>query len=121
MLERAPSEINGRVFNIGSSEHNYQVLSLAYIVRESIPFPIELDVVPDDSDVRNYNVSFARAEQDLGFRARHTPADGAREIYEALKLGRVDTGIKTVTVKWYQYIMEAKRLVDALEIDGRLL
>ena len=121
LLDRAASEINGRVFNIGSSEHNYQVLSLAYIVRESLPFPITLDIVPDDSDARNYNVSFDRAERDLGFRARHSPAHGAREIYEALKLGRVDTGMKTITVHWYQHIMEAKQLVDSLAIDGRLL
>ena len=69
----------------------------------------------------DYHVSFTRAERDLGFRAVHTPAEGAREIYEALKLGRVDTGIRTVTVKWYQHIMDAKRLVDELEIAGRLL
>jgi nucleoside-diphosphate-sugar epimerase len=121
MLDRQPSLINGRVFNIGNSEHNYQVLSLAYIVRENIPFPIELDVVPDDSDARDYRVSFDRAEQELGFKVERTPADGAREIYEALKLGRVDTGPKTVTVKWYQHIMDAKRLVDGLAINGRLL
>ncbi|HWI16886.1 MAG TPA: SDR family oxidoreductase [Vicinamibacterales bacterium] len=121
VLERAPSEVGGRVFNIGSSEHNYQVLSLAYIVRENIPFPIELDVVPDDSDARNYNVSFTRAEKELGLKPLRSPADGAREIYEALKLGRTDTGIKTVTVKWYQHIIDAKRLVDELSIGGRLL
>jgi nucleoside-diphosphate-sugar epimerase len=121
VLGSPASVVNGHVFNIGSSEHNYQVLSLAYIVRENIPFPIELDVVPDDSDARNYNVSFTRAEQVLGFAPSQTPADGAREIYEALKLGRVDTGIKTVTVKWYQHIMEAKSLVDSLAMKGRLL
>jgi nucleoside-diphosphate-sugar epimerase len=121
VLEQAPSTVNRKVFNIGSSAHNYQVLSLAYIVRETIPYPIELDIVPDDSDVRNYNVSFTRAEQELGFKAALTPADGAREIYDALKLGRVDTGIKTVTVKWYQHIIEAKALVDNLSIGGRLL
>lgn len=120
-LDLPASVINGRMFNVGSSEHNYQVLSLAYIVRENIPFPIALDVVPDDSDARDYRVSFDRAEKDLGFRAQHTPADGAREIYEALKLGRVDTGPKTITVKWYQHIMDAKRLVDGLAIGGRLL
>lgn len=121
LLERTPAEISGRVFNIGTTEHNYQVLSLAYIVRQSLPFPVELDLIPDDSDVRNYHVSFKRAEQELGFRARKTPEDGALEIYEALKLGRIDTGIKTVTVKWYQHLMDAKRLVDGLQIDGRLL
>ena len=121
LLAPAPSAINGKIFNIGSSEHNYQVLSLAYIVRENLPFPIQLDIVPDDSDVRDYQVSFKRAEQELGFQARHSPAQGTREIYEALKTGRVDTGAKTITVKWYQHIMDAKRLVDSLAIDGRLL
>jgi nucleoside-diphosphate-sugar epimerase len=121
MLERPASQVNKHVFNIGSTEHNYQVLSLAYIVRENIPFPIELDVVPDDSDARDYRVSFERAERDLGLQVSRTPADGAREIYEALKLGRVDTGPKTITVKWYQHIIDAKRLVDGLAIDGRLL
>jgi hypothetical protein len=52
---------------------------------------------------------------------QYAPADGAKEIYEALKLGRVDTGLKTITVKWYQHIMEAKRLADSLAIGGRLL
>ena len=121
LLDRPAAVINGQVFNIGSSEHNYQVLGLAYLVRESLPFPVQLDVVPDDSDARDYQVSFQRAEQELGFRARYGPADGVREIYDALKLGRVDTGIKTVTVKWYQHIIEAKRLVDTLAMDGRLL
>lgn len=121
VLESPASTVNGHVFNIGSSVHNYQVLSLAYIVRENIPFPIELDIVPDDSDARNYNVSFTRAEQVLGFAPSRSPADGAREIYDALKLGRVDTGIRTVTVKWYQHIMEAKSLVDSLAMKGRLL
>lgn len=121
LLDQPASTVNRQVFNIGSSDHNYQVLSLAYIVRETVPFAIDLEIVPDDSDARNYHVSFSRAEQELGFRTRHTPADGAREIYEALKLGRVDTGMKTVTVKWYQHIMDAKTLVDTLSIDGRLL
>lgn len=121
MLDRPASLINRKVFNVGKTENNYQVLSLAYIVRENIPFPIELDVVPDDSDARDYRVSFDRAESDLGFSVEYSPADGTREIYEALKLGRVDTGLKTITVKWYQHIMDAKRLVDGLAIDGRLL
>jgi nucleoside-diphosphate-sugar epimerase len=120
-LEQPAATINRHVFNIGSSAHNYQVLSLAYIVRENIPFPIELDVVPDDSDARDYQVSFARAERDLGLTVSRSPADGTREVYEALKLGRIDTGPKTITVKWYQHLIEAKRLVDGLSIGGRLL
>ena len=121
VLELPASTVSGHVFNIGSNEHNYQVSSIAYIVRESIPLPIEVIPVLEDRDTRDYRVSFDRAERVLGYRAQFGPADGAREIYEALKLGRVDTGPRTVTVKWYQHIMDAKRLVDALAIEGRLL
>ena len=64
LLDRAASEVNTRVFKIGSSEYNYQIRSLAYIVRENVPFPIELKIVPDASDARNYYVSFTRAEPD---------------------------------------------------------
>jgi nucleoside-diphosphate-sugar epimerase len=121
VLAQPASTVNGQVFNVGSNEHNYQVSSIAYIVRESIPLPIEVIPVLEDRDNRDYRVSFDRAERELGFRAKYGPADGAREIYNALKLGRVDTGPKTITVKWYQHIMDAKRLVDALAIEGRLL
>lgn len=120
-LDAGAGLVNGQVFNVGSSAHNYQILSLAYIVRENLPFPITLDVVPDDSDARDYSVSFEKVARALGFEPQFTPADGVREIYDALKLGRIDTDIKTITVRWYQHIMEAKRLVDTLSIDGRIL
>ena len=115
------SLVNGQVFNVGSSEHNYNILSLAYIVRENIPFPVEIEVVPDDVDKRDYNVSFDKINSVLGFKPAYSPADGVREIYQALKQGTLDTGIKTVTVKWYKHILEAKKLVDSLVMDGRLL
>lgn len=121
VLDLQPSIVNGRVFNIGSNENNYQILNLAYIVRENIPFPVELEIVPDDSDVRNYHVSFTKAEKELGLKPTKSPADGVREVYHSLKLGRIDTGLKTITVKWYQHILEAKRLVDNLSVDGQLL
>jgi nucleoside-diphosphate-sugar epimerase len=121
VLDAAPNDVNSHIFNVGSSTHNYQILSLAYIVRENLPFPVALDVVPDDSDARNYSVSFEKIHRVLGYSPQVSPADGVREIYEALKLGRIDTDIKTVTVKWYQHLMEAKRLVDTLAIDGRIL
>ena len=113
--------VNGEVFNIGSSEYNFQLLSLAHIVRETLPIFIVLDILPNDHDVRNYKVSFEKVARILAFAPRYTPADGALEIYQALKSGRIDTGIKTITVRWYQHLMEAKHLGDALSMDDRTL
>ena len=119
VIESDNSKVNGEVFNIGLS--NFQIKNLAYLVREELPFPIEIDTAPDDPDKRDYNVVFEKAEKVLGFKAKTSVTDGIKEIYLALKAGKVDTGIKTVTVQWYRNIIEAKKLLDEIELDGRVI
>jgi len=117
---QAPAErVSGEVFNIG--QENAQVLSIAYIVREALPFPLQIEIAPDDPDRRDYNVCFAKAKQQLGFEAEHTIAAGVREIYEALKTGAVENGPKTSTVKWYRNVLDAQKLVESITLNGRLL
>tara|TARA_Y100001936_G_scaffold110127_1_gene108242 strand:- start:5080 stop:6114 length:1035 start_codon:yes stop_codon:yes gene_type:complete len=121
LIDRDPSIINGQKFNVGNSEHNFNILSLAYVVRENIPFPIEIEVVPDDEDKRNYNVSFEKIKKVLGFEPKLTPGYGVKEIYEGLKQGFVDTDERTVTVAWYKHIISSKQLIDSLIINDRIL
>jgi nucleoside-diphosphate-sugar epimerase len=119
VLGADPRVVNGEVFNVG--QQNTQILSLAYIVRENIPFPIELQVVPDDPDKRDYNVSFDKFAKALSYRAEKTPADGVREIYEALKTGKTSADPTTYTVSWYKKIVEAQQLLNSVILNGRLL
>jgi nucleoside-diphosphate-sugar epimerase len=116
----APTDvINGQVFNLGLT--NYQVLSIAYLVRETLPFRIEIEVAPDDADKRNYNVSFEKIKRVLGFEAKHSIPDGIREIYESLKSGETEASAKTSTVGWYRTIIDADRLLNQVRLNGRLL
>jgi len=119
LLKSDAAQVNGEIFNVGAT--NSQILNLAYIVRENIPFPVEMQVVPDDADKRNYNVSFDKIRKRLGYAAKYTPADGVREIYEALKTGRTAPDPQTYTVSWYKQILEAKALIDRVTNNGRLL
>jgi nucleoside-diphosphate-sugar epimerase len=119
VIEAPRETVTGQVFNIG--KQNAQVLSIAYIVRETLPFPLQIEVAPDDADRRDYNVSFAKAKRLLGFEAERTIADGAREIYEALKTGVVENGPKTSTVRWYRNVIEAQKLLESVALNGRLL
>jgi nucleoside-diphosphate-sugar epimerase len=119
VLRADPAAVAGEVFNVGAQ--NTQILSLAYVVRENIPFPIELQVVPDDPDKRDYNVSFGKIADRIGYRTEITPDQGVREIYEALKTGQVSADPTTYTVAWYKKIIEAQRLVDSVKLNGRLL
>ena len=111
--------INKEIFNVGLD--NYQIKNLAYLVREQLPIDIEIDLAPDDADKRDYNVDFSKVKNVLGFEAKKTIIDGINEIYAALKSGNVDTSIKTVTVSWYRNILDAKKLLDTIELNGRII
>lgn len=112
-------KINKEVFNIGLD--NFQIKNLAYLVREELPFPVEIDMAPDDADKRDYNVVFSKAESILGFKAETNVIQGIKEIYLALKSGSVDVGPKTITVQWYRNILDAKALLDSVVLDGRII
>ena len=112
-------KINKEVFNIGLD--NFQIKNLAYLVREELPFPVEIDIAPDDADKRDYNVVFSKAESVLGFKAETNVIQGIKEIYLALKSVSVDVGPKTITVQWYRNILDAKALLDSVVLDGRII
>ena len=106
VIEADPEKVSGEIFNVGRT--NLQIGSLAEIVRQSLPVPVTIEVAPDNPDKRDYNVSFEKARNVLGFEAETTIEAGVKEIYEALKSGRIEHTTKTRTVDWYQSILEVK-------------
>ena len=111
--------VNQEIFNVGLD--NFQIKNLAYLVREELPFPIEIDTAPDDADKRDYNVVFQKAHERIGFKAEVSIFQGIKEIYLALKSGKVDVGPRTITVQWYRNILDAKDLLDTILLDGRVI
>jgi nucleoside-diphosphate-sugar epimerase len=116
----APREtVSGQAFNVGSTDQNYQIYRIAQMVRDVVPHT-ELEIVPDDPDKRSYNVSFEKIERVLGFRAEKTPYEGIVEVKQALEQGRVDDSIRTKTVHYYQYLLEAERLLQEVTYNGKV-
>ena len=111
--------VNQEVFNIGLD--NFQIKNLAYMVRDILPFQIEIDIAPDDADKRNYNVEFSKAKEKLRFLGEVSVEKGIQEIYQALKVGKVDVGTRTVTVSWYKNILESNKLIKSIELNGRVI
>ncbi len=119
-LEADAATVQKQAFNVGSDEQNYQVKTIAAMVAQGVP-GTSIEVVPDDPDKRTYQTSFAKIKEVLGFEPVHTVPAAVTEIYDALRLARMDDGIKTKTLAFYRYLLEAERLVRELSIGGRLL
>ena len=119
VINAETKKVAGEVFNIGFD--NFQIKNLAYLVRENLPMPIDIDLAPDDVDKRDYNVLFEKASKQIGFKATTNVSVGIIEIYKALKSGAVDTGQKTITVQWYRNILEAQKLLEQVTLNGRVI
>lgn len=120
-LESDRQLVNGQIFNVGSDDQNVQVFDLAKMVAESIRLPFTFEWY-GSADMRSYRVSFDKIKQQLGYKTNYTPREGAREVFDALKEGRLNPDdLRTITVKWYKYLLEAHKLVKDLEVNGALL
>lgn len=118
VIQSEDKNVNKEVFNVGLD--NFQIKNLAYLVRENIPVKVEIDFAPDDADKRDYNVSFDKAKK-IGVLPEYSIEKGIIDIYRGIKLGKVETGTKTITVQWYKSILEANKLIETIKFKGRIL
>jgi nucleoside-diphosphate-sugar epimerase len=121
VLESDRKLANGQTFNVGSNEQNLQIFDLAKMVAESIHVPFNFEWY-GSPDMRSYKVSFDRIKERIGYKTSYTPKEGAKEVFDALKEGKLNPDDpRTITVKWYKHLLEEHKLVSDLEINGALL
>lgn len=119
-LEAEAGKVSGQVFNVGSNDGNYQILPLGKLVAKAVGKPFEYDWY-GSPDSRSYTVNFDKIRDVLGFKPEFDAADGARQVYQALAIGAVDSGPKTNTVGWYKHLLEGGEDSRQLELDGLLI
>ncbi|MCB1884287.1 MAG: SDR family oxidoreductase [Geminicoccaceae bacterium] len=119
MLQADRDAVNGRIFNVGSSENSYQLGPLAERVAAAVPRKVAIEWY-GDADHRSYQVGFDRI-QGLGWRAERVAEDGVLEIVERLEAGTLDKTKETITLGWYQELIGWQKKIREIEIDGCLI
>jgi nucleoside-diphosphate-sugar epimerase len=87
VLEAPGLEVSGQIFNVGDDRLNHTLTAVAEHIREVFP-GIRVEQV-DNTDHRNYRVSFKKIRERLGFTCSKTLADGIFELKNALTTGVV--------------------------------
>ena len=72
------------VFNVGSTDSNYQISEVAKLIQEEVP-GTEICETPGSSDARNYNCIFDKIHKKLNFKPEISVRDGVREIARYVK------------------------------------
>jgi nucleoside-diphosphate-sugar epimerase len=117
VLEADVERVRGEVFNVGSNDQNFQVYQLAKLIGDSVGEPYEIEWY-GEPDTRSYRVDFSKIAEVLGFKARYTPAEGAREIYEGLKDGIISDCEEAYVIKWYKRLLESGLMAERLIRSG---
>jgi len=121
VIEADPELVKGQVFNAGSDEQNIQIYDLAKLVAESINLPFNYEWY-GSPDKRSYRVSYNKIKETLNFKPQYTPKRGAKEVFTALKEGKLNPDDpRTITVKWYKHLLKTHAFIENIEINGVIL
>ncbi len=120
MLEADADPINGEVFNVGSSENNYQLRQLAEEIAQALPIDVRIEWV-GDPDTRSYRVNCDKIGRLLNWRPKRTVKDGVREIYDALFTGKLARNPQTITLTWYQELSKWHKIIQEREMYGGII
>lgn len=81
----APKEkVDGEVFNVGSTDLNYQISKVGEIVASEIPNS-KMETVDKEVDARNYRVSCDKIARVLGYEAEYDVRTGVREMADTIR------------------------------------
>jgi nucleoside-diphosphate-sugar epimerase len=86
VLAASTEKVCGRVFNVGSTDQNFQKQQLVDMIRPYAKDAV-VEFVRKQEDPRDYRVCFSRIEQTLGFRITRTVADGIEEVVQLVRTG----------------------------------
>ena len=117
---RAPRQaIHAQAFNVGADDENYQVRTLAQMVKETVP-NCEVEISGKAShDPRNYRVNFNKLAQAIpSFYPKWSVRAGAWQLYlayRATRLSREDFESRTFTrVKQLRHLLASGELDETL-------
>ncbi|HET9848891.1 MAG TPA: NAD(P)-dependent oxidoreductase [Candidatus Dormibacteraeota bacterium] len=111
--------VHAQAFNVGAQGENYQVRTLAEIVRETVP-GCEIELAGQAThDPRNYQVDFHKLETALpGFYPRWTARSGAWQLYLAYRAAGLS--LEDFESRKYSRLKQLEYLIDRGQLDETL-
>jgi nucleoside-diphosphate-sugar epimerase len=112
-------KINKKIFNVGSNEQNYQVFQVANQMKRHFS-DLTIEVTPDDPDQRSYKVNFDLFQKSFGYVSKKNIDDGIIEVKTALEKGEITDDIRTNTLWYYRYLLDAEKILSKVKLKNKL-
>ena len=120
VIKSPKDKVSGEMFNVGSDNQNYQILQLAKEIAKALNIPFKKQWY-GDPDSRSYKISFKKIKDTLGYNTKISVSSSAKEINNALKSRKTTDSLKTKTVEWYKYLLDAQKITNSVAINNKIL
>jgi len=106
VLQAEEGIVKREIFNIGSPDQNYQLYNIGELIRNMAP-DVDIEIVKDIVDNRNYRVRFDKSEEYLGFRCKNQILDEIVKMKDYILTTR-DININDSRFSNYKSFISAK-------------
>ena len=89
VIESAEEKVKSNVFNVGTTEENYNKGMIIDEVCKVVP-NVKVKYIDMNEDPRDYRVNFDKIKNELGFTITKKVPEGIKEIYTLMKTGIID-------------------------------
>lgn len=117
-LDAPLQAVSGEILNAGDDRLNYTLGQIAAIIRDEFP-GTRVETV-ENTDRRNYRVSFAKIRERVGFEATRTIEDGVRELKQALEAGLIGN-YQNAFYSNIQFIRERGKVDSGNEVSSKVM
>jgi nucleoside-diphosphate-sugar epimerase len=118
-VDSSKGSLAGEIFNIATC--NERISTIAFQIRDVLPISVNIKTISQDEDKRDYRVSIDKAKKNGLLKSKINIGESALQIYNLLLKDSTIINEKSITVEWYKKILESKALLDAIELNGRLI
>jgi nucleoside-diphosphate-sugar epimerase len=84
VLSAERKKVNREIFNLGDSRENYRLIEIGDFIKGILP-EVKIELARDETDKRNYRVSFEKIKNHLGFTAEFTITDTIEDLVSAYR------------------------------------
>ena len=114
-LEAPRDIVHDQIFNVGDTDHNYQVKEVAQFIADTFP-GCQLSFGSSDGDNRSYRVSFEKINRMLpGFNCDWNAQSGAKQLFELFN--RLDLSSETFQSRGFTRLKQLEYLLRTQQID----
>jgi len=115
-IEADDDSVNNKIYNVGSTDENYQIKDIANTIKKHVNCDIEFQ--NQDIDNRSYRVNCGKIKKELKFKTEWSLDEGIKDLVKNFK--GIELDFDKFNSRKYTRVKQIKHLIETNKLDQQL-